>query len=55
LNYAETMRQHWGMFVNSQMAVIEDVDKFRYEVADNRRLQQVAVQRVFRKTGRFIF
>lgn len=35
--------------------MIDDVDKFRYDVKDNRRLQQVAVHRVFRKTGRFIF
>lgn len=42
------------MFVDNNMAVIEDVDKFRYDVADNRRLSQVAVHRVFRKTGRYI-
>jgi len=54
-DYANTVRQHWGMFVSSNLVVIEDVDKFRYDVKDNRRLQQVAVHRVFRKTGRFIF
>ena len=43
------------MFVSPNFAVIEDVDKFRYDVRDNRRLQQVAVHRVFRKAGRFIF
>ena len=53
--YAETIRQNWGLFVSSNFAVIDDVDKFRYDVKDNRRLQQVAVHRVFRKTGRFIF
>ena len=37
-NYADQIRQHWGMFVDRNMQVIEDVDKFRYDVKDNRRL-----------------
>ena len=55
-NYAQMVRYNWGMFVSSQLAVYEDdVDKFRYNVSHNRRLQQIAVHRVFRKSGRFIF
>jgi len=39
-NYAQMVRYNWGMFVNSQLAVYEDdVDKFRYNVSHNRRLQ----------------
>lgn len=33
----------------------EDVDKYRYSVKDNRRIQKVAVHRIFRKAGKFIF
>ena len=43
-----------GLFVPG-LAVIEDKDQFRYDVKDNRRLQQVAVSRVFRKSGTYIF
>ena len=49
------MHAKLGLFMPSNVKVIEDVDKFRYDVKDNRRLQQVAVHRVFRKTGKYIF
>lgn len=34
---------------------MDDIDKFRYDSKDNRRLQSVAVSRVFKKSGRYIF
>lgn len=43
-----------GMFVPN-LKIIEDVDKFRYDVKDNRKLNRVAVWRVFNKTGKYIF
>ena len=43
-----------GMFVPN-LKIIEDVDKFRYDVKDNRKLNKVAVWRVFNKTGKYIF
>jgi hypothetical protein len=43
-----------GLFVPG-LRVIEDVDKFRYNVKTNRRLNQVAVARVFKKAGQYIF
>lgn len=42
------------MFVPN-LKIIEDVDKFRYDVKDNRKLNKVAVWRVFNKTGKYIF
>ena len=42
------------MFVPG-LRVIEDCDKFRYNVKTNRRLNQVAVARVFKKAGQYIF
>lgn len=32
-----------------------DLSAFKYEAKDNRRIQQVAIARVFGKTGNFIF
>jgi len=32
-----------------------DLSAFKYEAKDNRRMQQVAIARVFGKTGNFIF
>ena len=43
-----------GMFV-PKLAVVEDVDQFRYDVKSNRRINTVSVSRVFRKTGKYIF
>ena len=43
-----------GLFVPN-LKIIEDVDKFRYDVKDNRKLNKVAVWRVFNKTGKYIF
>ena len=48
------LQQHLGIFV-PKLTVYEDVDKFRYDVRDNRRIQQVAVSRVFKKSGKYIF
>jgi len=42
------------MFVPN-LAVVEDMDKFRYSVKSNRRIKSVAVARVFKKTGGYIF
>ena len=47
-----TVTRNWHV---PEMSIVDDVDKFRYDVKDNRSLQQVAVARVFRKSGRFIF
>jgi len=45
-----------GLVLNGlTLNVVEDVDKFRYNVRDNRRIGQVAVHRVFRKSGKYIF
>ena len=50
----DAMEKGLGMLVPNHK-VIEDVDKYRYDVSDNRRIQQVAVSRVFKKAGRYIF
>ena len=50
----ENIQNNFGIFVPN-LQVIEDVDQFRYDVKDNRRIQSIAVARVFRKGGRYIF
>ena len=47
-------QNNFGLFVPN-LIVVEDVDKLRYDAKDNRRIQQVAVARVFKKSGSYIF
>lgn len=35
--------------------IAQDLSQFRYEAKDNRRIQMVAVSRVFKKAGSFVF
>ena len=35
--------------------IANDLEHFKYEAKDNRRIQLIAVSRVFKKTGNFIF
>jgi hypothetical protein len=37
------------------LKIEKDVSAFRYEAQHNRRIQQVAIARVFRKAGPYIF
>lgn len=48
------MTGNLGLFV-PKLEVYEDVDKFRYDAKDNRRIQTVAVSRAFKKAGKYIF
>ena len=54
VNIIADYSQQLGLFV-PKLRVVEDVDKFRYDVKDNRSIQTVAVARVFRKSGKYIF
>ena len=48
------MKGSLGYFVPG-LRIQDDVDKFRYSVKANRRINQIAVSRVFKKTGNYIF
>ena len=51
-----SQKAHRSLGSNSGYLKIEkDVSAFRYEAQHNRRIQQVAILRVFRKAGPYIF
>jgi hypothetical protein len=48
-------RKNHNKLFRHQTIIAQDLSHFKYEAKDNRRIQLVAVSRVFEKTGSFIF
>jgi hypothetical protein len=55
LHIAKTSFGTIGNMFRHQTIIAEDLSSFKYEAKDNRKIQHLALTRVFSKTGNFIF